>query len=219
MNWLNMFGQALKHPFEALRVGTAICRGTYYRNKYRLLRRKVIIGSRFRVYGRGFKIKGPGMVVFGNDCTILTYSTGPTTVYTHSADAITRFADRVQIASSRFGCKKLIEVGYGTGISEAQIMDTDFHDIEVSDRLRYNTEGTAKPVFIGPNVWVCPKSIVLKGVTIGENSVVGAGTVVRENVPPNVLVIGNPAYVARYLKGKYSHPVNSRTHPNDQKKG
>ena len=205
MGWMTALRRAWKHPGGALKTGVALCRGDYYRYKYRLLGRKVIIGRRFRVYGRGFDIRGPGTVIFGDDCTILTYKSGPTTPWTHSPDAVIRFADRVRISSSRFGCKKRIDVGYGAGITESRIMDTDFHDVEVSDKLRYDTQGTAKPVIIGPNVWICTNSMVLKGVNIGENSVVGAGAVVFTNVPSNVVVTGNPARVVWHLKGKYSH--------------
>jgi acetyltransferase-like isoleucine patch superfamily enzyme len=106
------------------------------------------------------------------------------------------------IASSRFGCMKKIEVGYGAGLSETRVMDTDFHQVEVSDTLRYNTDGIAKPVRIGANVWLCNNSMVLKGVTIGDNTVIGAGAVVYENMPSNVVAIGNPARVVWHLRGK-----------------
>lgn len=211
MEWTIALKHGYKHPIRTLNTGIALCRGAYYRYKYRLLGRKVIIGRHFRVYGRGLDIRGPGTVIFGDYCTVLTYKNAPTTPWTHSPEAVIRFGDRVRIASSRLGCQKRIEVEYGAGLSEARIMDTDFHQIEVSDILRYDTRGIAKPVIIGPNVWLCANSMVLKGVKIGENSVVGAGSVVYENVPPNVVVIGNPARVAWHLRGKYSHsPKNDK---------
>lgn len=52
------------------------------------------------------------------------------------------------------------------------------------------------PITIGDDVWIGPYSIVMKGVTIGDSSIVGAGSVVRRDVPPNSLVYGNPARFA-----------------------
>jgi len=49
------------------------------------------------------------------------------------------------------------------------------------------------PITIGDDVWIGPYSIIMKGVTIGDNSIVGAGSVVRRDVPPDTLVYGNPA--------------------------
>ncbi|MEP6492863.1 MAG: acyltransferase [bacterium] len=55
------------------------------------------------------------------------------------------------------------------------------------------------PVVVGRNCWIGSKSFVLKGVTIGDNSIVAAGSVVTKSVPPNVLVGGAPAKVLRDL--------------------
>jgi maltose O-acetyltransferase len=57
----------------------------------------------------------------------------------------------------------------------------------------------ALPILIGDNVWLGGGVIVCPGVTIGENSVVGAGAVVTRNLPANVIAVGNPARVAKTL--------------------
>ena len=57
----------------------------------------------------------------------------------------------------------------------------------------------AKPIVIERNVWIAAGAIVIGGVTIGENSVVAAGSVVTRDVPPNSLVGGNPARVIRSI--------------------
>jgi len=59
----------------------------------------------------------------------------------------------------------------------------------------------AKPIVIERNVWIAAGAIVIGGVTIGENSVVAAGSVVTRDVPPNSLVGGNPARVIRSIAG------------------
>ncbi|MFT5887467.1 MAG: acetyltransferase-like isoleucine patch superfamily enzyme [Zhongshania sp.] len=75
------------------------------------------------------------------------------------------------------------------------ITDSDWH--EMYDRSQRSTAVT--PVHIGNNVWLGDRSTVLKGVTIGDNSVVAACAVVTRDVPANVIVAGNPAVVVKEL--------------------
>ncbi len=56
-----------------------------------------------------------------------------------------------------------------------------------------------KPVVIEDNVWIGGSAVVLPGVTVGSNAVVGAGAVVTRDVPPGVVVVGNPASVVREI--------------------
>ncbi len=55
------------------------------------------------------------------------------------------------------------------------------------------------PVHIKANVWIGANSVVLPGVTIGENSVIGAGSVVTKDIPANVVAVGNPCRVLREI--------------------
>lgn len=57
-----------------------------------------------------------------------------------------------------------------------------------------------KPIKIGNNVWIGGNIIVLPGVTIGDNSVIGAGSVVNKDIPANVVAVGNPCKVIKELK-------------------
>jgi maltose O-acetyltransferase len=57
----------------------------------------------------------------------------------------------------------------------------------------------ARPITIGDNTWLGGNVTVLPGVTIGSNSVVGAGAVVTKDVPDNVIVVGTPAKVLREI--------------------
>lgn len=61
---------------------------------------------------------------------------------------------------------------------------------------------TASPIFIDRNVWIAANVTIIGGVTIGENSVVAAGSVVTKDVPANTLVGGNPATVIRSIAGE-----------------
>jgi len=57
----------------------------------------------------------------------------------------------------------------------------------------------ALPIVIGNNVWIGGHSVILPGVTIGDNSVIGAGSVVTKDIPTNVVAVGNPCKVLRYI--------------------
>ncbi|MGH8781752.1 sugar O-acetyltransferase [Paraburkholderia sp.] len=73
---------------------------------------------------------------------------------------------------------------------------TSGHPIEPSRRR----DGViAKPIVIERNVWIAAGATIVGGVTVGENSVVAAGSVVTKDVPPNTLVGGNPARVIRSI--------------------
>lgn len=194
VNWLRAIRAAREQPAYAFRAAASLARGQYYRMKFRLLGRRVIIGKRFRVTGR-LDIRGPGTVIFGDNCFVNSTYVQPTTPWTHSREAVIRFGNGVGLAGTRIGCRMLVQVGDNTGLSDARIMDTDFHDARGSTENRQNSQGASKPVIIGTNVWLGAGSMILKGVNIGDSATVGAGAVVASNVPPNAIVFGNPAKV------------------------
>jgi maltose O-acetyltransferase len=65
--------------------------------------------------------------------------------------------------------------------------------------LRRTKWEAAKPITIEDNSWLGGGAIVLAGVIVGEDAIVGAGAVVTKDVPPNTVVVGNPARVVRSL--------------------
>ena len=74
------------------------------------------------------------------------------------------------------------------------LTDSDWHDL-------YNrtTMGRTAPIEIGSNVWLGDGAIVCKGVSLGDNSIVGAGSVVVQSIPANSVAAGNPARVVKQL--------------------
>lgn len=71
------------------------------------------------------------------------------------------------------------------------------HPIE--PELRQQAAQFNVPVRIGNNVWIGANSVVLPGVTIGDNSVIGAGSIVTRDIPANVVAVGNPCRVLREI--------------------
>lgn len=93
-----------------------------------------------------------------------------------------------------------IEIGEKCLIGDlVTIMDSDFHRLDPAER--WQGSDPAGPVRLGRNVWLGSRVLVLKGVSIGDNTVVAAGAVVSKSLPPNVLAAGVPARVIRELKG------------------
>jgi len=77
------------------------------------------------------------------------------------------------------------------------IIDTDFHPLDPNARRLRPNDGLTAPIVIENDVFIGMNCLILKGVTIGADSVVGAGSVVTRNVPANSVVVGNPAQVVR----------------------
>jgi acetyltransferase-like isoleucine patch superfamily enzyme len=75
------------------------------------------------------------------------------------------------------------------------IMDNDYHDLKEHDQ-----QGRSAAIHIGDNVWIGIRSVILKGVTLGDGCVVGAGSVVTSDIPPNAVAFGVPARVVRTLE-------------------
>lgn len=114
--------------------------------------------------------------------------------------------NHVGISGGAICSKKSIIIGDHCIIgSNVIIADNDFHTIAPEGRrYRYlrndSNDIPAKDINIGPNVWIGADVYILKGVTIGENSVIGAMSVVSKSIPPNCVAAGNPARFIRELK-------------------
>lgn len=98
-----------------------------------------------------------------------------------------------------------IEIGDYTIIgANTKIFDSDFHPINPQIRLTEPDDKQhtgMRETVIGKNVFIGCNALVLKGVHIGDNAVIGAGSVVTRDVPANCVAAGNPAVVVKHIEG------------------
>lgn len=89
-----------------------------------------------------------------------------------------------------------VRIGNDCMIAPNVALYTTGHSLEPKNR---NKSGYAIPIIIGDNVWIGGSSVILPGVKIGDNSIVAGGSVVTKDVPPNVVVAGNPAKIIKEI--------------------
>lgn len=111
--------------------------------------------------------------------------------------------NNVGMSSTAIVCHEKIEIGDNVNLGgNVVIYDTDFHSLNPKDRLIFSIDilnAKTKPVKICNNVFVGAHSTILKGVTIGENSIIGACSVVTKDIPSNEIWAGNPARKIRSI--------------------
>lgn len=117
---------------------------------------------------------------------------------TLSPAAFIRIGDNVRLNGCNIQAATGVTVGDDCILGSCIVVDTDYHSVEI-DRRRPGASVEPAPITIGRNVWIAGRATVLKGVSIGEDSVVGYGSVVVSDVPRGVVVAGNPAKVVRHL--------------------
>lgn len=158
---------------------------------YWRLRRCTSVGRLPRVYGAP-RITNLGTITIGDK--FLFFST------TVRSEMVAHADGRIEIGNGVFinygasiSAHQLVRIGEGCQLgSYVCLMDNDYHCVE--DRSR---PGESKPIQLGRNVWLGVRVIVLKGVTIGDNAVIGAGSVVTHDIPANSVAAGVPARVVR----------------------
>lgn len=119
-------------------------------------------------------------------------------------DGKLHIGDNCGFSNVAITCASAVDIGNNVLIgSGSKIFDTDFHSVEIKmingQVLREQPE--ARPVVIEDNVFIGASVLILKGVHIGRNSVVGAGAVVTKSIPANEIWAGNPARCVKQLMG------------------
>ena len=178
-----------RHLGEVWSDGWAVLRAYWHFRHAKRLGRKV------RVWGR------PSIRAWGDlfvDDRVRLVSTIATT------ELVVVVGGRLDIGESAFinyGCSisatQLVHIGPRCNIgTHVILMDSDFHRLEPERR---DEPPEPAPIILEDNVWLGARVIVLRGVTIGAGSAIGAGSVVTRDIPPRSVAAGSPAKVLRTL--------------------
>jgi maltose O-acetyltransferase len=159
------------------------------------LRRAESVGPRCRVWGRPV-VTAAGALVVGERLQLMS------TVWTSELWVGPRgrleIGDRVFINyGTSIGATESITIGSHCNLgTQVQLMDNDWHRLEPERR---DERPPSRPIVLEDNVWLGARVIVLGGVTIGRGSVVGAGSIVVDDIAERTLAVGSPARAVRSL--------------------
>jgi len=158
-------------------------------------------------YGKGFRgnsilLLNKGSISLGKNVSLNSYPDGILNlsgIKTYTENAKVTIGDDCIINGTMIYCVDEVIIGktcmFGPG---TKIVDNDSHRISISIEERRKPP-VSKPIIIKDNVWIGMDCLILKGVTIGENAIVAARTIVTKDVLPNTLVGGNPTRVIKNI--------------------
>lgn len=169
--------------------------------KYAIISDKVSICSQSNCFADDY-----GLIKIGKNCEIFG------TLYSMGTGKIT-IGDYSEVRENSFiGSVEDVSIGNYVIISNnVKIYDNNNHPIDPAvrknmcingfygDSWRW-THSDHSPVIIKDNVWIGEKVTILKGVTIGEGSIIGCNSVVTKDVPPYSIAAGNPAKVVKFIE-------------------
>lgn len=147
------------------------------------------------ILGYGSIFVGDNVKIGGNATFIVSYKTNPDPTISIGNDVYIGYA-------SVLSCADSISIGNRVLIAEGcYIYDNNNHPIDPEARANNEPVGQKDitPVVIEDDVWIGAHSIILKGVTVGQGSVVATGSVVTKDVPAMTVVAGNPAKVVKQI--------------------
>ncbi len=165
---------------------------------------KIKLGAKCKFYGKTiFRTLPQSYITIGKKCIfnsskrsnlIGIYS--PCIFSTIKKNAIIEIGDNCGFSGTVIGCAKYIKLGNNVRCgANTMITDSDWHSNDPRT-------GNDNPVIIEDNVWLGYGVKVLKGVHIGENTLIGAGSIVTHNIPANVVAAGNPCRIIKTINKK-----------------
>lgn len=180
---------------------------------------RLILSCQGIKYGKNMKILTRISVIGGGNITIgnnFFFTSGEAinpissnlrgAILTDNSKATIQIGDNVGMSSTRMWIHDRLTIGDNVNIGACVlIIDTDCHETDYRVRnhsLPPSTEEgqyvKSAPVTIEDDVWIGAHSIILKGVTIGARTIIGAGSVVTKSIPADCIAAGNPCRVIKY---------------------
>mgnify|MGYP003495332183 FL=1 len=149
-------------------------------------------------------LNGKGKIVFGLNCKFgYKDSAGFYSTYNYiearNSSSVVVFGDNTYF-NNNCTIDAIDKIEFGNDVLvgiNCSFLDNDGHNLAVEKR-KIDTPNSA-PIRIGNNVFIGDNVTVLKGVSIGDNSVIGSGSIVTKSIPSNSIAAGNPAKVIREL--------------------
>lgn len=184
-------------------------------NRWLFRKYKIVYGKNMKIIGR-VSVTGPGKIVIGNNFMMTSGEhINPISAnlqgafFTDSPNALISIGDNVGMSSTRMWIHDKLIIGNHVNIGAAVLfLDTDCHELNyLARRGEYKEKQSmslydkvlSSSIVVEDDVWIGAHCIILKGVTIGARSVIGAGSVVTKSIPSDCIAAGNPCKVIKRL--------------------
>lgn len=177
-----------------------------YINRMILKSYSAVLGKNIQISGKVHWLIWGGKVRIGDN---LYFSSGDAVnpigsnlqgaIYMENGASLT-IGNDVGMSSTRMWIHDSIKIGNHVKIGACVLMtDTDAHPMDFMARRSSNEETKSAPIVIEDDVWIGAHCIILKGVTIGARSIIGAGSIVTKSIPADRVAAGNPCRVIKKL--------------------
>lgn len=151
----------------------------------------VVIGNNFKMNNT----KGSNPIGREAKCSFVISNSG-----------VLRIGNNVGMSGCSIVCANSVQIDDNVKIGgNTCIYDTDFHSLAFEDRINFQLDKLntkTKKVHLKKNSFIGAHTLILKGVTVGENGVVGAGSTLTKSIPENQIWAGNPAIFIKNLNNK-----------------